>query len=47
MKNFDVFVIGTGTAGETAVSELLKKGVGLRIGIADERPYGGTCALRG
>ncbi|MFO7801040.1 MAG: NAD(P)/FAD-dependent oxidoreductase [Desulfovermiculus sp.] len=47
MKNFDVFVIGTGTAGETAVSELLKKGNGLRIGIADERPYGGTCALRG
>ena len=47
MKDFDVFVIGTGTAGETAVSELLKKGEGLRIGIADERPYGGTCALRG
>ncbi len=47
MKDFDVFVIGTGTAGETAVSELLKKGDGLRIGIADERPYGGTCALRG
>ena len=47
MKDFDVFVIGTGTAGETAVSELLKKEDGLRIGIADERPYGGTCALRG
>ena len=47
MKDFDVFVIGTGTAGETAVSELLKRGDGLRIGIADERPYGGTCALRG
>ena len=47
MESFDVFVIGTGTAGETAVSELLEKGDGLRIGIADERPYGGTCALRG
>ncbi len=47
MKDFDVFVIGTGTAGETAVSELLKRRDGLRIGIADERPYGGTCALRG
>mgnify|MGYP006286659347 CR=1 FL=1 len=35
MKDFDVFVIGTGTAGETAVSELLKRGDGLRIGIAD------------
>jgi glutathione reductase (NADPH) len=47
LTKFDVFVIGTGTAGETAVSELLKSGKGLRIGIADERPYGGTCALRG
>lgn len=40
-----MFVIGTGTAGETALSELT--GRGLRLGIADERPYGGTCALRG
>ncbi len=47
MNSFDVFVIGTGTAGETAVSELLKRANGLRIGMADERPYGGTCALRG
>lgn len=47
MNSFDVFVIGTGTAGETAVAELLKRGNGLRIGIADERPFGGTCALRG
>ena len=47
MKRFDVFVIGTGTAGDTAVAELLKRRDGLRIGIADERPYGGTCALRG
>jgi glutathione reductase (NADPH) len=45
MNNYDIFIIGTGTAGETAASELAGKGYS--IGIADERPYGGTCALRG
>lgn len=45
MKKFDVFVIGTGTAGETALAELIGKG--LKLGAADELPYGGTCALRG
>ncbi len=55
MNTFDVFIIGTGTAGQTAVSELTAPSGSnrrahknaLRIGIADERPYGGTCALRG
>jgi glutathione reductase (NADPH) len=47
MEKLDVCIIGTGTAGETAAGELLKQNEGLRIGIADERPYGGTCALRG
>ena len=55
VNTFDIFVIGTGTAGQTAVSELLHPsgkdrqapGRGLRIGIADKRPFGGTCALRG
>lgn len=45
MNNYDIFIIGTGTAGETAASELAGKG--FSIGIGDERPYGGTCALRG
>ncbi len=47
MKDFDVGIIGTGTAGETAAGELLAQDKGLRLCIADERPYGGTCALRG
>ncbi|MFO7850617.1 MAG: NAD(P)/FAD-dependent oxidoreductase [Spirochaetia bacterium] len=47
MREFDVCVIGTGTAGETAIAELLRLDEGLRIVVADERPYGGTCALRG
>ncbi len=49
MNAFDVFIIGTGTAGQTAVSELLLQSTEreLKIGIADIRPYGGTCALRG
>ena len=45
MYKFDVFVIGTGTAGETAATMLRE--AGLSVGIADEREFGGTCALRG
>ncbi|HKK49391.1 MAG TPA: FAD-dependent oxidoreductase, partial [Alkalispirochaeta sp.] len=45
MHEFDVFVIGTGTAGETAAAMLRE--AGLSVGIADEREFGGTCALRG
>ncbi|MFP4492124.1 MAG: hypothetical protein ACLFNZ_11655 [Spirochaetaceae bacterium] len=47
MKEYDVCVIRTGTAGETAVAELLSRNPESRISITDERPYGGTCALRG
>jgi glutathione reductase (NADPH) len=45
MTSFDVFIIGTGTAGATAADDLRK--AGLSVAIADNRPYGGTCALRG
>jgi glutathione reductase (NADPH) len=45
MQNFDVIVIGTGTAGDTAATILAN--AGLSVAIADEREYGGTCALRG
>lgn len=45
MRNFDVFVIGTGTAGETAAGLLVQ--AGLSVGIADSDRFGGTCALRG
>ncbi|MEO7148738.1 MAG: NAD(P)/FAD-dependent oxidoreductase [Rhodanobacteraceae bacterium] len=42
---FDVVVIGTGTAASTAAGRCRK--AGLSVAIIDELPYGGTCALRG
>lgn len=46
-KNFmyDTIVIGTGTAGLTAAGILAQKGK--KVAVVDNRPYGGTCALRG
>lgn len=45
MKKYDVFVIGSGMSGMTAANKCVSKG--LKVGITDELPYGGTCALRG
>ncbi|MDZ7846497.1 MAG: FAD-dependent oxidoreductase [Owenweeksia sp.] len=45
MQHFDVFVIGAGMAGITAANKCAA--AGLSIGITDELPFGGTCALRG
>ena len=45
MKEYDLFVIGTGMAGITVAMKGANKG--LKVGIADYKPYGGTCALRG
>jgi glutathione reductase (NADPH) len=45
MKKFDVFIIGSGMAGMTVANKCASKG--LSVGITDELPYGGTCALRG
>jgi glutathione reductase (NADPH) len=46
MVNFvDVLVIGTGTAGYTLALALSK--AGRRVAVVDNRPYGGTCAMRG
>ena len=45
MTEYDLFVIGTGMAGVTIAMKSTRKG--LKVGIADFRPYGGTCALRG
>lgn len=42
---YDVIVIGTGAAGITGAFILNR--AGLRVAIVDERPFGGTCALRG
>ena len=45
MEKYDLFVIGTGSAGFAAAEECRKQG--LRVAIADKLPFGGTCALRG
>lgn len=45
MKKYDVFVIGAGMAGAAVAKKCAKEG--LKTAIADFRPYGGTCALRG
>ena len=44
-KTVDVLVIGTGTAGYTLALALSK--AGRRVAVVDNRPYGGTCAMRG
>jgi glutathione reductase (NADPH) len=41
----EVLVIGTGTAGYTIALALRK--AGRRVAVVDNRPYGGTCAMRG
>ena len=43
--NFDVVVVGSGTSAYYAISTL--NDAGKKVAIVDERPYGGTCALRG
>lgn len=43
--DFDVLVIGTGTAGYTLALALRK--AGRQVAVVDNRPYGGTCAMRG
>lgn len=45
MSDFDVIVVGTGVAGQTAASELAE--AGLNVAVADRRAFGGTCSLRG
>lgn len=45
IEEFDVFVIGTGTAGKSVARECNAQG--LRVAIADNREFGGTCANRG
>jgi len=45
VKRYDLLVIGTGEAGSTAAS--VCKSAGWNVAIADKRPFGGTCSLRG
>jgi glutathione reductase (NADPH) len=44
-KAFDLVVLGTGSAAATVASRC--RSGGWRVAIADSRPFGGTCALRG
>ncbi len=45
IEEFDVFVIGTGTAGKSVAKNCVN--AGLKVAIADKREFGGTCANRG
>ncbi len=45
IKEFDVFVIGTGTAGKMVAFDCAAEG--MKVAIADNREFGGTCANRG
>lgn len=44
-KEYDVFVIGTGTAGKTVAFDCAAEG--MKVAIADNREFGGTCSQRG
>jgi len=44
-REFDVLVIGTGTSGYTLA--LACREAERTVAVADNRPYGGTCAMRG
>jgi len=45
IREFDVFVIGSGSAGQTVAETCAKSG--LNVAIADNSVYGGTCPNRG
>src|SRR5579859_351577 len=44
-KQFDLIVIGTGSAASTVANEC--RSAGWEVAVIDSRPFGGTCALRG
>src|SRR5215813_2505204 len=45
MDDYDVIVIGTGTAAQVVSSRVRR--AGRSVAVIDHRPFGGTCALRG
>src|SRR5438034_5160397 len=45
VERYDLVVLGTGAAGSAPASECRR--AGWRVAVADDQPYGGTCALRG
>jgi len=44
-KQYDLIVIGTGTAAMTAAMRI--RAAGWHVAVIDFRPFGGTCTLRG
>lgn len=44
-EKFDVFIIGSGTAGKIVAKDCAAEG--LKVAITDNREFGGTCATRG
>ncbi|WP_201715553.1 dihydrolipoyl dehydrogenase family protein [Rossellomorea arthrocnemi] len=44
-KNYDLIVIGSGSGGSVTASKC--NNAGWRVAMVDEKPFGGTCALRG
>src|SRR5437660_12380101 len=42
---YDLIVIGTGTAAQVAAGRVRR--AGRTVAVIDHRPFGGTCALRG
>ena len=44
-KQYDLLVIGAGTAAMTAAMRI--RAAGWQVAVIDFRPFGGTCALRG
>lgn len=45
MSSYDLIVIGSGTAAQTAAGHVRR--AGRSVAVIDHRPFGGTCALRG
>ena len=44
-RRFDIIVVGTGVAGSAIARRC--RAAGRKVAIVDERPFGGTCQLRG
>ena len=45
MKTYDLIVIGSGSGGSITAAKCNK--AGWKVAMVDDRPFGGTCALRG
>jgi len=45
VKDYDLLVIGSGTAAQVASARV--RAAGWQVAVIDHRPFGGTCALRG